>query len=223
MWCVETRPGEVDHFAHQRIAVGVDPGRSEPEDNVTRCDIFARQQAITFRRSDRKPREVIIALLVDPGHLGGLAADQGASSLPAALGDTGYDRCPDLGIELAAGEIVEKEQRLGALHHEIVHRHGHEVDADRVVPARRARDLHLGPHSVSGCHQDRVAKARSLEVEQAAEAADICVGTGPRGTLDQRLDELNHPVAGVDIHTGLGVGQPVIRHDSSAFWGARMR
>ena len=170
---VQVYAGEINHLAHQRIAVGVDPRRGEPQDDVPGRDILPWQQAIAFRRADRKPGKVIVAVLVDPGHLGGLAANQGTSGLPAALRDAGDNGGPNLRIELAAGEIVEKEQRFGALYHEIVHRHRHEVDTDRVVPASGGRDLDLGSDPVGGRHQDGVAKARSLEVEQASEAADV--------------------------------------------------
>ena len=83
---------------------------------------------------------------------------------------------PIFGIELAAGEIVEEEQRLRALHHEVVDRHGDEIDADGVVPAGLDRDLDLGADAVGGGDQHRIGEARALEVEQAAEAADLGVG-----------------------------------------------
>ena len=82
----------------------------------------------------------------------------------------------DRRIELAAGEIVEKEQRLGALHHEIVDRHGDKIDADRVVAAGLDGDFDFGADAVIGGDQDRIDKARGLEIEQAAKAADLGIG-----------------------------------------------
>jgi hypothetical protein len=64
-----------------------------------------------------------------------------------------HDRHPDLDPERARGEIVEEEQRLGALDDEIVHAHGHEVDADRVMPARLGRDPDLGADPIVRGHQ----------------------------------------------------------------------
>ena len=61
------------------------------------------------------------------------------SAQPASLqpfGDAGDDRRALVGVELSRREIVEEEQRLGALHDEVVDAHGDEVDADRVVDAR---------------------------------------------------------------------------------------
>ena len=119
---------------------------------------------------------------------------------------------PIFGIELAGGEVVEEEQRLGALHHEIVDRHGDEIDADGVVEAGLDRDLDLGADAVVGGDQHRVLEARALEVEQSAEAADLGVGAGPRGRLHQRLDQLHHAVAGVDIDAGLRIGEALFAH-----------
>ena len=51
----------------------------------------------------------------------------------------------DFGVELAGGEVVEEEQRLGALHHQVVDAHGDQVDADRVVKPVSMAILSLVP------------------------------------------------------------------------------
>ena len=43
-------------------------------------------------------------------------------------------------------------------------------------------DLELGADAVVGGDQDRVAEAGRLEVEQPAEAAELGIGAGPRGS-----------------------------------------
>ena len=98
------------------------------------------------------------------------------------------DRGTLVGIELAGGEIVEEEQRLGALHDEVVDAHGDEVDADRVVVAGLDGDLQLGADAVIGGDQHRIGEAGGLEVEQAAEAADLAIGARPARRAHQRLD-----------------------------------
>ena len=70
--------------------------------------------------------------------LGGLAADQRAARLLAAGRDALDDVGGDRDVEPLADVVVEEEQRLGALHQDVVDAHRDEVDADRVV-ARRAR------------------------------------------------------------------------------------
>ena len=149
--------------------------RSEPDHGVARGNIGRRQQRAAFGGADGKTAEIVIAVLVEPGHFRGLAADQGTAGFATAFGNAGHDRRRRFGVELAAGEIVEEEQRLGALHHEIVDRHRHQIDADAGMQAGLDGDLDLGPDAVGGGHQDRILEACGLEVEQAAEPADLGV------------------------------------------------
>ena len=79
-------------------------------------------------------------------------------------------------VELAGGEVVEEEQRLGALRQQVVDAHGDEIDADGVVPAGLDGDLQLGADAVVGGDQDRVLEAGPLEIEQRAEAAEVGIG-----------------------------------------------
>ena len=77
-----------------------------------------------------------------------------ASHAPAR--DTGDDLVDHLGDELADRDVVEEEERLGALHRDVVDRHRDEVDADGVVAAvRRAMSDFVPTPSVdetsSGC------------------------------------------------------------------------
>ena len=67
----------------------------------------------------------------------------------------GHDGGHLVGVDLAGGDVVEHEQRLGADAHQVVDAHGDEVDADRVVAAGVAGDDHLGAHPVGRGHQDR--------------------------------------------------------------------
>ena len=164
-----------------------------------------------------KPREVVIAVLVETGHFGGLAADQRAAGFAAALGDAGNDGGGGLRIELAAGKIIQKEQRLGALHHEIVDRHRHQIDADAAVQAGLDRDLDLGADAIGGRDQNRVLEARGLQIEQAAEPADFGVGAGARGGANHRLDQIDQTIAGIDIDARIRVSEPVFAVDHGLF------
>ena len=190
-------------------------GRGKPDDDVARRDVRARQYVLASDGADGKAREIIVAALIDAGHFRGLAADQRAAGLAAGRGDAFDHFRPDRRIELAAGEIVEKEQRLGALHDEIVDRHGDEIDADRVVAGGFDRDLDLGADAVGRGDQDRVGEASGLEIEQAAKAADFCASAGARRRAHQRLDQFHHAVAGIDIDTGGRVASLI--HESHQF------
>ncbi len=129
--------------------------RGQPDQHVAGDDIAARQDLAALDGADREAREIIVLGLVHAGHLGRLAADQRAAGLPATRGDAADDAAGTLDVELAGREIIEKEQRLCALHDEIVDAHGDEVDADRVVQPGVDGDLQLGADAVVGGDQDR--------------------------------------------------------------------
>ena len=107
---------------------------------------------------------------------------------------------------LPHGEVVEEEQRLGPLRQQVVDAHGDQIDADRGVLAGIDGDLQLGADPVIGGDQDRVLEASPLQVEQGPEAAEVDIRAGtPRGA-GQRLDGLHQGVAGIDVDTGIAVG-----------------
>ena len=59
---------------------------------------------------------------------------------------------------LADGEVIQEEERNGALHRDIVDAVIHQVFAHRVVPARGKRDLQLGADAVGRADQHRFAE-----------------------------------------------------------------
>ena len=68
-------------------------------------------------------------------------------------------------------------------------------------------ELELGADAVGGGDQHRVLEAASLEVEQAAEAADAAEQTCALGLCRQRPDRLDQRVACVDIDARIAIGQ----------------
>ncbi|MPM93357.1 hypothetical protein SDC9_140494 [bioreactor metagenome] len=108
-------------------------------------------------------------------------------------------------MQLAAGEIIEEEQGLGALHQHIVHAHGHQVDAHGVVHIPLECQLELGAHAVGAAHQHRLLVALG-HLEQRAEAADAGHHAFAQGFLGQRLDALDQRVARVDVDASVFVG-----------------
>ena len=100
-----------------------------------RLDGGAGQHLVALDRADAEAGEVVIAGRVHARHLRGLAADQRAAGLAAALGDRCDHRCGDVVVELPGRVIIEEEQWLGALDDEVVGAHRDEVDADAVVAA----------------------------------------------------------------------------------------
>ena len=179
------------------------------------CDVGAGQHFVALDRADAKAGEVIIARGVHAGHFGGFAADQRAAGLAAALGDRRDDRGGDGVVELSGRVIIEEEQRLGALDDEVVGAHRDEIDADAVVTAGVDRQLELGPDAVIGGDQQGIGVARRLEVEEAAESAELGVGAGPCGRAGERADRLHQRISGVDRHAGIGISQGLLAHSRS--------
>ena len=108
-----------------------------------------------------------------PGVLGGLAADQRAAGLGAALGDALDDRGDPLGHDPAGGDVVGHEQRLGAADDEVVDDHADQVEADRVVHVHRLGDRDLGADTVGRGRQQRAGVAGQRGgVEEPGEAAE---------------------------------------------------
>jgi len=183
--------------------------RCEPEDDIAGGDGFSSDSLSSFDGADGEAREIVVAIGVHARHLRGLAADEGAAGLAAAGSDAGDDGCSGRDVEPAAGKVIEEEEGFGALHDEVVDAHGHEVDADGVVPAGRDGDLELGAHAIGRGDEDRIAKAGSLGIEEGAEAAEAGGGAAARRRPRQRLDRLDQRVAGIDIDTGRLVGPAV--------------
>ena len=144
---------------------------------------------------------------IAPGVLGHLAADQRAAGLAAAVGHALDELLDVVGVELAHRDVVEEEQRLGALADDVVDAHRHEVDADGVEPAGGLGDERLGADAVGGRHQHRVRVAVLREREQPAEAADVADDLGPEGGADLRLDALDRLLAGGDADAGVLVAR----------------
>ena len=150
--------------------------------------------------------QVVLARRVHVRHLGGLAADQGAAGLLAAAGDAADHRDRGVHVELAGGEVVQEEQRLGALDQDVVDAHGDQVDADGVVAAQLLGQLELGADAVGAGDQHRLAVLAG-QVEQGAEPAQAAHHLRAEAAPHQRLDPLHDLVAGVDVHARVAVGQ----------------
>ena len=165
---------------------------------------------LALDRADREAREVIVAAMIHAGHLGGLAADEGAARLPAAFGDAGDHIARLFDLELAGGEIVEEEQRLGPLHDEVVDRHGDEIDADRRMQARIDGDLQLGADPVIGGDQTGSLKPQALRSNRPPKPPSAESVPVRAVALRQRLDRLDQRVSGRNIDPRIGIGDAVM-------------
>ena len=191
-------------------------GRRQADDNITFSDVGARKHGIPFDCADSETRKVVIVTAIHARHFRRFAADQGATGLAATDTDTGDNGRAELGLKLSAGVVVEKEQGLCTLHDQVVHAHCNQIDADGVVPAGFNGNFEFRADAVRCCDENRIPVAGLLKIENSAKAADLGVGARPRRCPHEGLDQLHHPVAGVDINTGLRVSEsaPFFCHDT---------
>ena len=148
--------------------------------------------------------------------LGHFPADKSAARLTAALADTRDDLGHVLLAQLADGDVVQEEQRLGAAGQDVVHAHGDQVDADRAVLAGELGHLELGAHAVGARNQQRLFHAlRRGDAEQPAETADVAHDLGAVGGVHGFLDRVDRARPFGDIDTGCCVGDFLVAHDCS--------
>jgi hypothetical protein len=172
------------------------PERGKAEQDVARRHALSGQLLAAFHRADAEAGQVIVAGRVHARHFRRLAADQRAAGHAAAIGDAGDDTLGNAVVELAGGEIIEEEQRFGALHDQVVDAHGDQVDADGIVPVMIDRQFHLGADAIVGGDQQRVLEPRRARIEEPAEPAEFGVRAGPRGGPGKRRDGFHQRIAG---------------------------
>src|SRR5262249_5719727 len=196
----------VDDLAHERVAVAVDAARGEPEDRVALADRGAVDQAVALDHADAKADHLEVALAVEARHRGGLAAEQRTARAAAALGDPAQRLARELGVEASHREVVEEDDRLRALHDEVVHDHRDAVDADGVDAAELRREAELGADAVRARDEDRVLVAVG-RLEGAGEAADRGEDLRPQRRPRDLLDLLDEALVAVEVDPRRGVAR----------------
>ena len=210
--------GDVEgDLPRQAEAVRVQPGRGHADHHVVGLDRPAVDHPLLLGHADAEAGQVVIAGGVDVGQDGRLAAQQGAVGLDAAVRDALDDLLQQGRIVLGHGHVVEEEQRLGPAAQGVVDAHGHQVDADRVVHARRHGHLELRAHAVGAGDQHGVLVVPGeelvgeIELEEAGEPAfqgDHAGRIGPR----QQPRQPGHRLA-VDLQIDAGILVGRFGHD----------
>ena len=198
--------------ADEGVAVGVDAGGAEAEDDVALAGGGrAVDDAVELDHAHREAGQVVVAGGVDVGHLGGLAAQQRTIGERAAVGHAADDLLHLRGVDPVHADVVQEHQRLGALHDQVVDVHRHAVLTDGVVDAEVGGELDLGADAVAARDEHGLVVV-AAEQRVAVEAEHP--GKGAVATHDARavravevpLDPLNSGVARVDVDARGGVG-----------------
>ena len=194
----------VEHPANQREPVGVQSVGRDAQQAVSLAYLAGFKQPSSLDYSDHKACQVHLALSIDLGHLGRLAADESALRLPAPPGDTAHQRVQGLGFHIAEGHVVEEEEGGGALGQDVIDVQGHQVPADGLEMPQLNRNLELGANAIGAGYQHRPGFAAQLEEprETAASLNDFrAVSTG-RQTPDAFLQFIH----AAQVNPGLPVG-----------------
>ena len=176
-----------DDLAHQRVTVRVHARRGQAQHHVARGDLGAVDDFRFFHGADGKTCQVVFAGRVHARHFRRFAADQRAARLFATLGDALDDVGGDGHVQLAASEVVEEEQRFGALHQDVVDAHGDQVDADRVMAVQFERQAQFRAHAVGARDQDRFLVLLA-DFKHGAKTAQAAHHAFAQGALGKRLD-----------------------------------
>ncbi|CDN45272.1 hypothetical protein BN871_GZ_00050 [Paenibacillus sp. P22] len=189
--------------AHERVSVAVDAARGQADDSVSRRDRRAVDDLLAVDDADGEAADIVFLRGVHARHLGRLAPDQGAACLHAAFGDAGDDRL-DLGrLHLARRQVIEEEQRLGALHDDVVDAHGDGVDADRVMLVHGKSEHQLRADAVGAGDEHRLLVLVLVEAEHASEAAQAAQHLGAERSFHMLLHPFDRFVARRDVDSGL--------------------
>ena len=85
---------------------------------------------------------------------------------------TGNDGFSHLGIELAAGKVVEEKERSGALHGDVVDTVVDQIAANAGVEAHFESDFELGADAVCRADEYRSFEFLQIEPEEGSKAAN---------------------------------------------------
>ena len=189
-------------LAHQGEAIGMHAGGGKADQHVAFDNRGTIDYGGLLGHAHGETGQIVLVLVVHARHLGGLAADQAAIGLHAAVGHAGDDLLKQGRIVLAAGDVIQEEQRLGALGGDIVDAHGHAVDADGVVLVGHLGHDQLGADAVGAGNQHWLLVTQGGEIEQAAESADAADHARTVGARHVGLDTLDDFVTGLNAYAG---------------------
>mmetsp|Transcript_18605 Transcript_18605/g.31313 ORF Transcript_18605/g.31313 Transcript_18605/m.31313 type:complete len:271 (+) Transcript_18605:1272-2084(+) len=192
-------------FAYQREPVAVHTRRPQGNHHIAILD-FSRawQDVPLFHRTDTESAQIVLAVPVHACHLGRLTSNERGARLLTAFRDALHDRRSLADIQRTCGVVVEEEEWLRTAYQDVVHAHGHQVDANGVVLAHGLGDLQFRAHAIRARHQHRVwaAIASGLEVKEAPKTPQLRgVAARPVCGLAVGLDGLHQCLARVDVHT----------------------
>ena len=163
---------DVQRFARQREAVGVQPRTRNAEQHVAPRDLRTVDDFVAFDDANDEAGEVEVADRVDVRHVGRLTAEEGTILRRASPGHALDDGLLLLGGQTVSSDVVEEEDRLCAAGHDVVDAVAKDVRSAEVQAIRRRQQLDLRADAVGAGREHRVA-VLVAHAEKAAERPGV--------------------------------------------------
>ena len=187
-----------DDPAHERVAVRVQPARRDPDDDVACANAVGTPHLRAVRRRRRRtPRGRTRRA---PSRRDARPSRRRAARSPprTSFGDTGDDLLDPFGYELAARDVVEEEERLGAWH----------TRSSTTIATRSSPTVSCRPSACAissfvptpsvAATEYRLLQPGEARGERSRESADAREHLGPVRRLGVLGDQLDGVIAGFE-------------------------
>ena len=181
------------------------PIDGRPERDVAGRDARAVHDLRAVDHAHDRARDVVFAGGVEARHLRRLTAEQRRAVLAARARDARDHALDQARLDFSRRDVVEEEERLRALHQDVVDAVVDEVRPHGVVAAHLDGDLQLRPDAVRRAHEHGLLVLREVRQEQAAESPDVAEHARREGRADGGLGARERGGLRVDVDAGFGV------------------
>ena len=144
------------------------PISTSPGDNSR-----AIHDAVPIDDAHDESRDVVFTVRIEPRHLRRLPTEERTAVFTATSSDTGDDLFGNVRRKPPRRQIVEKEERTGALDQDVVDAVVHEIVADRIVSTAHEGNLQLRADAIGARHEHRLLEAITIQFEESAERSDL--------------------------------------------------
>ena len=125
------------NLARERIAIRMKPRRSKSYQDIAILNARRPDHGRSIDDAHGKAREVILVRIHNAGMFGHLPANERTARHLAAICNTRNDLCYRFALKLPYCDVIKEEERFSTRSQDIVHAHGNQIDADRIVIVRK--------------------------------------------------------------------------------------
>src|SRR5215470_16349546 len=194
-----------NEFARERITVGVQTGGRKREKRVAGLDTFSSEQIFSLDCADDESRKIVFTGLVEARHFRGFAPDESTTRFAAGAAHAIHQLLDDVRIHLAERQIIQKKERLGALHQNVVHAVIDEIATDGGMNVHGHGDFQLGADAIGTGNKNRLLEFLRVESEERAKAADAAEHSVRESARRKMADALLGFIRYGDVDSCVGV------------------